>query len=348
MSKPTTKYVKTAAIGGEGGQPFEILSRQDHVLKSLRFWWEGHTVRGIEATLTNDQRESVGQKVGDDKLLELSLTEEITSLQIYKTNTASGARCGGVRIKTNTGTVFEAGPMKGTPSELKKGKAAGIFGRAGADIDQLGFIYANEVDHYELTDVTYDLSKLNDSRIGPPTAVVRGTLINRSDEKVIHNFSQSVTESKTNSWSSSWSIKVGVKASGEAGVPFLAQGKWEISAETGFSYTWGGAETKSEQFNFSASVPVPAEKEVTCTGILRKGIIDVPYKGTAILIYQDGTKIEAPESGVYRGVGAYDSQIEIGKAKPIPVSARRLTSMQRTVIDEKSGTVLEESIVVIE
>lgn len=52
---------------------------------------------------------------------------------------------------------------------------------------------------------------------------------------------------------------------------------------------------------------------MTCEGILLEGKIEVPYKGTAILTYEDGVVDKRDVMGIYTGVGAFDSQVEIGK-----------------------------------
>lgn len=111
---------------------------------------------------------------------------------------------------------FEAGPMKGTASSLGGGQAAGIWGRAGADIDSLGFVYAVDVVEYHLENVKYDLGQLDKNKAKlTPTVAVRATYVNRDDQPKGFVFNESATASQSNNWSMSFGVKLGAKVTGE-------------------------------------------------------------------------------------------------------------------------------------
>ncbi len=59
----------------------------------------------------------------------------------------------------------------------------------------------------------------------------------------MNGFYKSETKSNTDNWSANVNAKVTAKASGLAGIPFVAEGKVEVAIEVGAGYTWGGVKT---------------------------------------------------------------------------------------------------------
>jgi hypothetical protein len=222
--------------------------------------------------------------------------------------------------------VFQVGPRKGSAAQLPGGYLGGIFGRCGADIDQLGFSYANDVADYYLTNVKYDVASADASGV-EPTTLDTGVLINTTDRPQKMSYSKTLSISRTKSWTSQFSVKAGVKAGGEAGVPFVASGKVEVSAEVGFSYSWGGSETTTSSETVQAGpIDVEAGKMYRIVARADSGNLSVPYTATAQLTYQDGTTLEQPEKGVFKGItvgvvqaqitGPFDADPKLATLKP--------------------------------
>ena len=352
MLKPTTKLVPTEEVGG-GGNSF-MHARPDAVIQKLRFWWNDAVLRGIELTLLTDQREKIKRSVGKQEgphnaVLELGHDERITDLRIYST----GDRCGGVQIKTAT-KDFTAGPLTGTASQLGPGLAAGIAGGHGDDIDRLGFVYAVGVASYRLENVRYDLSGLDDPgerRDLSPKVVARTTFVNPANEARGFKFAQEATFATTHSWSSTFGLKIGTKISGELGVPAIGKGAWEVSAEISFSHTWGESATETQKFSFETNGTVPKGTKVVCEGIVLEGHIDVPYTGTAILTYDDGEVLREADSGVYKGVRAFDSQVVIGMPKELSeteAQQAKKKKKKRAMPPARTKEGVEERVVVLE
>jgi hypothetical protein len=89
--------------------------------------------------------------------------------------------------------------------------------------------------------------------------------------------------------------------------------------------------------------------QVVCEGILKEGHIDVPYTGKVVLTYEDGLRIEELEEGIYRGVGAYDSQVVVKRAEPVAPEHQTLVgSVSRLTIDPDFKAPLNEKFVVAE
>lgn len=308
--EPTTRFTRTATVGGGGGAPFEI-QKAGQLVKRLEITWESDRLRGIAITLFDGTSHTAGRLSGASTgTFEFQFGEAVQEVTLWKSD-YRGGRCAGMRFKTNKGRSFTAGPCAGSASQLSGGYIGGLFGKCGADIDQLGFSYANDVSGYYLQDVKYDMVKANTSGV-VPTNLDTGVLINSSRATQKMSYNKSVSVAQTKSWSSQFSIKAGVKVSGEAGVPLVASGKVEVSAEAGFAYTWGGSETwTSSQTVQAGPIDVEPGKMYRVAARVESGNISVPYTGTAILTYDDGTSIKQPETGEFRGITVGLVQMEV-------------------------------------
>ncbi|KAG6575365.1 hypothetical protein SDJN03_26004, partial [Cucurbita argyrosperma subsp. sororia] len=118
-------------------------------------------------------------------------------------------------------------------------------------------------------------------------------------------------------WNSSVSMKLGVKTTIQTGIPFIFEGKVEISAEFSGQYQWGETKTTSKAVETSYQVTVPPMTTVIVSLLATKGTSDVPYSYTQrdTLINGD-TKTSQMDDGVYKGVNSYNFKYET-KSKPI-------------------------------
>ena len=306
---PTTRFVHTTAIGGNGGHTFQ-LETPGQLVKYMEVASENDRLRGINLILTDGAHDTFGVMSGSKEIFEFEFGEKIDQLQLFKSSYRDG-RSGGFYFKTNKGRIFQVGPREGAASQLQGGYLGGLFGRCGADIDQLGFSYANDVADYYLTNVKYDVVSADASAVRP-TALDTGVLINKSKRSQKMSYVKTLSVSRTKSWTSQLSIKAGVTAKGKAGVPFVAEGEVAVSAEVGFSYNWGGSEamTSSETVQVGP-IDVEPGKMYRIVARADSGNLSVPYTATALLTYQDGTSLEQPEKGVFEGitVGVIQAQL---------------------------------------
>uniref|UniRef100_M8CHD5 Uncharacterized protein n=1 Tax=Aegilops tauschii TaxID=37682 RepID=M8CHD5_AEGTA len=111
------------------------------------------------------------------------------------------------------------------------------------------------------------------------------------------------THTVASTWSSTVSMKIGIKTNLKAGVPFIVDGKIEVSTEFSGSYTWGKTETEQKQISKQIDVEVPPMKKVTVKAIGSNGVCDIPfsYKQTDILTNGDEVTQEFTD-GMYFGV----------------------------------------------
>jgi hypothetical protein len=319
--KPTTRYQATTTVGGNGGTPFD-LKIPGHVVKRVEVWSAPDRLRGIRLTFTDASQHLAGKAKGALSTFELNLGETIDLLNLYSSPYRNG-RSGGFDFRTTRGRSFAVGPRSAGKVQAAGGYLGGVLGRAGSDVDRLGFYYVTDVVSYFLKNVTYDLSKAQDAGMRP-VALATAALINSSPTEVLPmNWDAPVDITTVKHWTSTWGIKFGIKAAGEAGVPLLANGKWEVSAETSFQYSWGGSEsTKVGERVAAGPIAVQPGEMYRCVAIVRSGKIDVPYSGRAVLTYEDGTTVEADEAGVFDGAIMVDLNGEVtGPFKADPALA---------------------------
>ncbi|KAI9114210.1 hypothetical protein K1719_014860 [Acacia pycnantha] len=72
-----------------------------------------------------------------------------------------------------------------------------------------------------------------------------GVAINRTQEPNNAEVKLSYTKTKSSTWNNSVSLKLGVKTNLKTGVPFIKEGKIEISTEFSGAYQWGETKTSS-------------------------------------------------------------------------------------------------------
>ncbi|KAL6337933.1 hypothetical protein AAG906_005398 [Vitis piasezkii] len=145
--------------------------------------------------------------------------------------------------------------------------------------------------------------RLMDARIYDQSVIVMTTAeaINRTHEPHTQQVKLSYTETKSRTWKGSVSLKLGVKITMESGVPFIANGKLEISSE--FSVT-----TAMETMY---NVTVPAMTRVTVSMIGTKGSCDVPFSYTQRDTLTDGKiVVDNMDDGVYVGVNCFNVKYE--------------------------------------
>ncbi|KAL6337935.1 hypothetical protein AAG906_005400 [Vitis piasezkii] len=120
-----------------------------------------------------------------------------------------------------------------------------------------------------------------------------GDAINMTQEPHTQQVKLSYTETKSRTWNGSVSLKLGVQITIESGIPFIADGKLEISFE--FS-----VET---EYN----VTVPEMTRVTVSMIETQGSCDVPfYYSQRDTLTNGKNAIYNMDDGVYNGVNCFN------------------------------------------
>ncbi|XP_023520858.1 uncharacterized protein LOC111784384 [Cucurbita pepo subsp. pepo] len=159
----------------------------------------------------------------------------------------------------------------------------------------------------------------SDSRIYDQSTLVMATetATNTTKESHTMNLKFTYTETKSSMWNSSVSIKLGVKTTVQTGIPFIVDGKVEISATFSGQYQWGETKTTSKVVETLYQVTVPSMTTVIVSLLATQGTSDVPYSYTQCDTLINGEiKSYQMDDGVYKGVNSYNFKYET-KSKPI-------------------------------
>ncbi|KAM1408174.1 hypothetical protein ACFX2I_008736 [Malus domestica] len=71
----------------------------------------------------------------------------------------------------------------------------------------------------------------------------------------------------------------------ETGVPFLLEGRVEVSVEGSYIYAWGDSITTEDNVNYQVPVEIPPKKKVKLSLQARQGTCDVPFSYIQIDTY---------------------------------------------------------------
>ncbi|PYX92692.1 MAG: hypothetical protein DMG67_06110 [Acidobacteria bacterium] len=282
-----------------GGQRFE-LRRQGSKVKTLALWSEIDRLRGVQVTFDDGAVMQAGTLDGNrSSSISFHPDESITSTTISSSSYRAG-RAGNVELQTDFGQkylgVFPSFPNNFpvrfndfTPyTDVTRGNLIGVYGG-----------------------VRYDLSAFK--AVGERMLSLKeGIVKNPSATATISQqltFSHAYTASK--SWSNSVGLKVGVKTSIKTGIPFLAEGKIEISMEASYSYTWGESVADQKTDSWVATITAPPKTRVRFQAVVTESTIDVPYSADLRVRRSDGTTSTINNfSGVFRGVNVSRFSVE--------------------------------------
>ncbi|KAG0599168.1 hypothetical protein M758_12G133000 [Ceratodon purpureus] len=131
----------------------------------------------------------------------------------------------------------------------------------------------------------------------------------------------SYEEEKQNSWSNSVTFTAGVATAFQAGIPLLADGKIEVSAETSFSTEFGKVDMTRKSVSCTLTVKDVAPGEtvyIVVKGNKATGTVPFKYK------YQDTAadgmlkEVQTGEDGIFVGVHVVDVKWEVTNSRGAP------------------------------
>jgi hypothetical protein len=303
-----------------GGAPFE-LRRAGRKVQRLELWSELTRLRGVQATFEDGATMQAGSLESASSAINFHRDESITSTTISSSDFEAG-RAGNLILQTDFGQQY-LGVFPGIPfnrftpfTDVKRGQLVGVYGGAGADLDNLGIILALPEDtEYEYFNVRYDLSRFK--AVGERLLSLKEGLVENNSSGTINQalqFSHAYTATK--SWSNQVGLKIGVKTSIKTGVPFIAEGKIELSFESSYSYTWGESVSDQKTDSWTVTVTAPPKSHLRILATVMESTIDVPYTADLVVKKSDGSSRTITSfSGVYKGVNV--SRFDV-KAEDIP------------------------------
>ncbi|RVE75191.1 hypothetical protein OJAV_G00014570 [Oryzias javanicus] len=298
-------------IGGQGGSPFDFTGEDNGaVLRKIWVWTGEWQVKAVKVWLTDGRVQQFGNEAGQFSEFEFQDGEQISSLTLW--GNGAGTRLGAIKFITTLSREFFA---KMTDWELKtpyhidvgSGICLGVFGRAGSDIDSMGFKFINTIKSTVLTDVYYPTLH----QVIPQIATEEiKSVTYENDTNVTQSYTVETT--KTITEKSSWSVKNKMETtfsmSVQAGIPMVA----EVS--TGFSFTMGAESSyalentveRSETLSFP--VQVPPNKSVKVDITIGRATVDLPYTGTVEITCYNDSVLKFNTSGEYKGVTYTDAK----------------------------------------
>ncbi|KAI8004107.1 hypothetical protein LOK49_LG08G01481 [Camellia lanceoleosa] len=177
-----------------------------------------------------------------------------------------------------------------------------------------------EVEELVISRSIYNVEfRLNDARIYDQSIVTMATggeVINRTETHDTVDVKLAYTETKSSTWNASVSLKLGVKTTIETGIPFVANGKVQISAELTGAYMWGETESSTNLVETVYKVSVPPMTRVKESLIATRGSCDVPFSYTQRDTLSNGKQISyRKDDGLYTGINCYNFQYEATQEK---------------------------------
>ncbi|KAF5728230.1 hypothetical protein HS088_TW21G00375 [Tripterygium wilfordii] len=166
-----------------------------------------------------------------------------------------------------------------------------------------------EVEEAVLSRRIYNISfRLDEARIYNENKVsmASGEAVNMTQDSNTVNLKLSYTETKSSTWNNSVGVNAGVKTTIVTGIPFIFEGKVEVSLEGSYTHEWGGSVTSTNEVETMYTATVPKENTVRVSLMATQGTCDVPFSYTQRDTLFDGRKITYDkDDGLYTGINCY-------------------------------------------
>ncbi|XP_026223999.1 aerolysin-like protein [Anabas testudineus] len=301
-------------IGGQGGNYFHFTGESTGAtLKKIWVWVGGWQVKAVKIWLTDGQCQQFGSSGGKFYEFQFEDGEHISSLSLW--GNGAGTRLGAIKFRTSRSREFfpymtDWGLKTEYPIDVGSGICLGVAGRAGSDIDCLGFVFINTVKSTVLTNVQYPTLHQVIPQIA--TEEIKSlTYTNKSDVTQSYTVETSKSITKKSTWSVSNKLEATLSIEVSAGIPEV------VDVTTGFSFTVGvessyGLENSEERKEtFSLPVQVPPRKTVVVDVTIGRATVDLPYTGTVEITCQNGSVLRFDTKGTYKGVTYTDAKTTV-------------------------------------
>ncbi|CAN0125247.1 unnamed protein product [Lampetra fluviatilis] len=218
MSYPLTLHI----IGGQGGYAFTFDGRSNAAtLQKISVSVGGWQVRGVEVWLTDGRRQKFGTVDFSAQQFEFQSGEFMSQLSLW--GNGAGTRLGAIKFRTSRNREFFAKMTDwGLKTEYKidvgSGVCLGVQGRAGADIDSMGFLFINDIKSSVIQNMNYptmhqvlpnvQMEEIKEMEYINDTSIVQS-----------HTFQSSKKITKMSSWSTTNSIEFTFSLTVSAGIP---------------------------------------------------------------------------------------------------------------------------------
>ncbi|KTF72508.1 hypothetical protein cypCar_00045267 [Cyprinus carpio] len=309
MSYPTTLF----EIGGGGGSPFSLTGKKNGAsLEKIGVWVGGSQVKAVKVWLSDGRRDTFGNPAGPYQEYTFETGECFTSLSLW--GNGAGTRLGAIKFKTSKKGEFFAkmtswGLKQEYPIDIGSGYCLGVVGRAGADIDCMGFMFLNEVQSTVLTNVNYPTI----NQLKPQVTVEElksVTYTNNSSEKQQQTVETSKKVIETSSWSMSVSFTATFSVEVKAGIPEIVEASTGYSFSVGAESTYSHVNTNEKTETLTTTIDVPPRKKVDVDITIGRATSDLPYTGTVKITCKDGSVLQYETKGQYKGITYTDIKVD--------------------------------------
>ncbi|XP_056090732.1 aerolysin-like protein [Rhinichthys klamathensis goyatoka] len=308
MTYPTTLEL----IGGQSGNEFSLTGENNGAsLEKIGVWVGEWQVKSVKVWLSDGRIEAFGEPAGPYQEYHFQAGECFASLSLW--GNGAGTRLGAIKFKTNQGREFFAKMTKWDlkteyPIDVGSGYCLGVVGRAGADIDSMGFMFLNAVQSTVLTNVNYPTI----NQLIPQVAVEEIKSVTfRNDSSIIqtHEVVASKEITNTSSWSVSESLTSTFSMEVTAGIPELVEVSTGFSVSVGSESTYGHVHEEKTTETLRTNVGVPPRKVMDVLITIGRATFDMPYTGTVKITCKNGSVLQYETQGTYRGVTYTDIKV---------------------------------------
>ncbi|XP_061433965.1 aerolysin-like protein isoform X2 [Lethenteron reissneri] len=301
MASPYTLKI----IGGQGGNAFSFDGQENvATLQKLSVSVGGCQVRGIEVWLTDGRRKTFGTMYSSAQKFEFKSGEFITSLSLW--NNEAGTHLGAIKFRTSHSREFFANM---TDLELKNeykidvgsGICLGVQGRAGSDIDSMGFLFINAIKSSVIQDMKYPTMH----QVLPNVQTEEIKEMQYKNETSVdqsYTFESSKKINKTSSWSTTNNIAFTFSLTVNAGTPKIIEVGGGFSFAEGIESKHKVEESEEETDTLTFPVSVPPHKTINVVATIGHVKIVLPYTALLRITCVNGAFLDAPLNGVYRGL----------------------------------------------
>jgi hypothetical protein len=184
-------------------------------------------------------------------------------------------------------------------------------------LDTALFEIAEPVIKKEIYDVKYDIpnTPVDDS---PPLIALNTTVRNDSSSaETKQTLTYSYSKSEVGTWNNTAGIELGMKTEVKCKVPFLAEGRVEVSASASYSHEWGGSTGTEKVIGSSTEVTVPPGKKGKALVLIKQAEINVGFSYKEKIIYSSGETRVLDKKGTYYNVESYGVDVQVGDWEPV-------------------------------
>jgi hypothetical protein len=171
---------------------------------------------------------------------------------------------------------------------------------------------ADAIVSFEILGINYDVehSTIKETKFGN---IWTQDVANDMDTPQTSNIRGSESVEEMTGWSDTLGIRIALKTEFKTKIPFVVDGKVELSVEASNEYTWNGSTTHSKDWGFDVPITLQAHTKGRVAITVSISTISVPYTMTGNHVHKNGAKIPGTVTGTYTGTNSYNQQVRFFK-----------------------------------